>query len=63
MFYILKGTCSKAFIKLESLDNVSEKIQQEYEELAINIFSRYEPNDNKVDFITCFTCEASVSDW
>lgn len=57
------GTCSKAFIKLESLDNLPEKSQREYEELAVNIFSKNEPIDDKVDFITCYSCTNAVADW
>ncbi|KAM7344254.1 intraflagellar transport protein Oseg4 [Cochliomyia hominivorax] len=56
------GTCSKAFIKLESLDNLPEKNQREYEELAVNIFSKNEPIDDKVDFITCYSCTKPVAD-
>ena len=56
------GTCSKAFIKLEALENVSENRRLQYEELAINIFSRYDPKDTKTRNVTCFTCESPVSD-
>lgn len=57
------GTCSKAFIKLESLENISELQKQEYEELAVSIFSRYEPKDGRTPQISCFTCETLVADW
>lgn len=57
------GTCSKAFIKLESLDGISEAKRVDYEELAVNIFSKHDPNDNRSDRVECFTCEALVSDW
>lgn len=57
------GTCSKAFIKLESLEGVSEQTRQEYEELAINIFSKHEPYDTRNNRIGCFTCESLVLDW
>ncbi|XP_075168241.1 intraflagellar transport protein Oseg4 [Haematobia irritans] len=56
------GTCSKAFIKLESLSDLPEETLREYEELAINIFSKNEPIDDKDDFITCYACKASVPD-
>ncbi|XP_049547434.1 WD repeat-containing protein 35 [Anopheles darlingi] len=56
------GTCSKAFIKLESIETISETRRQQYEELAINIFTRYEPKDNKVKHISCYTCETPVAD-
>ncbi|KAL9918488.1 intraflagellar transport protein Oseg4 isoform 1-T1 [Glossina fuscipes fuscipes] len=56
------STCSKAFIKLESLDYLPERSKREYEELAVNIFAKNEPIDDKVDFITCYVCEAIVPD-
>lgn len=59
----LIGTASKAFIKLESLESISEAKRTEYEELAVRIFSKYEPVDNRVDRSDCFTCEALVPDW
>ena len=34
------GTCSKAFIKLESLATLSPQQQQLYEELALDIFTK-----------------------
>lgn len=57
------GTCSKAFIKLEALDNIPEQRRLAYEELAVSIFSKYEPNDNRIDRVNCFTCEALVPTW
>lgn len=55
------GTCSKAFIKLEMLESISEHKRQEYEELAVNILSKYEPKDTKMDQTPCFACETLVS--
>ncbi|XP_034107561.1 WD repeat-containing protein 35 [Drosophila albomicans] len=54
--------CSKAFMKLESLDYLPEKIQQDYEELAVNIFSKNEPEDSKVDTVVCYGCAENVPD-
>jgi len=34
------GTCSKAFIKLESLDTLSPEQLQQYEELALDLFTK-----------------------
>ncbi|XP_055386233.1 WD repeat-containing protein 35 [Condylostylus longicornis] len=56
------GTCSKAFIKLESLTNVTEKVLTEYEDLAVSIFSKNEPYDNETDLITCYMCAATMPD-
>lgn len=61
--FSLAGTASKAFIKLESLDSISEGKRIEYEELAVNIFSEHDPVDNRVERVDCFTCEALVPDW
>ena len=57
------GTCSKAFIKLEALEPIPEHRRQEYEELAVNIFSKHEPHDSRVDRVDCFTCESLVPTW
>lgn len=57
------GTCSKAFIKLESLDQIPEQRRLEYEELAVNIFSKHEPHDNRSDRNDCFVCDALVPVW
>lgn len=57
------GSCSKAFIKLEGLENIAEHKRQEYEELAVTIFSRYDPKDSKIDQTPCFACESFVADW
>ena len=37
------GTCSKAFIKLESLEELTEQEREEYQELAMDIFVKYSP--------------------
>uniref|UniRef100_G1NVK7 WD repeat domain 35 n=1 Tax=Myotis lucifugus TaxID=59463 RepID=G1NVK7_MYOLU len=41
------GTCSKAFIKLESLESLSPEQKQQYEDLAIEIFTKHTPKDNR----------------
>lgn len=57
------GTCSKAFIKLESLESIPEQRRIEYEELAVNIFSQHEPEDQRIDRTECYICDASVPTW
>lgn len=57
------GTCSKAFIKLESLDAIPEQRRLEYEELAVNIFSQHEPQDRRVDRVDCYVCETMIPAW
>ncbi|KAJ8290228.1 hypothetical protein GJAV_G00010260 [Gymnothorax javanicus] len=41
------GTCSRAFIKLESLDSLSAEKRQLYEDLAMEIFTKHAPKDNR----------------
>ena len=41
------GTCSKAFIKLESLKTFSEKQKQQDEDLALELFTKHIPKDNR----------------
>ncbi|XP_012869217.1 PREDICTED: WD repeat-containing protein 35 [Dipodomys ordii] len=41
------GTCSKAFIKLESLDSLTAEQKQQYEDLALEIFTKHIPKDNR----------------
>lgn len=57
------GTCSKAFIKLESLETIPEQRRIEYEELAVNIFSQHEPEDMRTDQTECYICDAIISTW
>lgn len=41
------GTCSQAFIKLESLESLDPLQQQLYEDLALEIFTRHTPKDSR----------------
>ncbi|XP_063298196.1 WD repeat-containing protein 35 [Pelobates fuscus] len=40
------GTCSKAFIKLESLESLNAEQRQQYEDLALEIFTKHSPKDD-----------------
>jgi len=40
------GTCSQAFIKLESLESLDPDQRQPYEDLALEIFTKHTPKDN-----------------
>ncbi|KAM8834110.1 WD repeat-containing protein 35 [Synchiropus picturatus] len=42
------GTCSQAFIKLESLESLEADQRQQYEDLALEIFTKHQPKDNRV---------------
>lgn len=41
------GTCSRAFIKLESLESLTPDQRQLYEDLALEIFTRHSPRDTR----------------
>ncbi|XP_042704625.1 WD repeat-containing protein 35 isoform X10 [Chrysemys picta bellii] len=41
------GTCSKAFVKLESLETLSPEQRQQYEDLALEIFTKHCPKHTK----------------
>lgn len=41
------GTCSRAFIRLESLESLGPGQRQMYEDLALEIFTKYSPKDNR----------------
>ena len=41
------GTCSQAFIKLESLESLDPEQRQLYEDLALEIFTKYTPKDSR----------------
>ena len=50
------GTCSKAFIKLEALEELGEEEREEYQELAMDIFVKYSPkvySTNKISLLFC----------
>ncbi|CAG5866211.1 unnamed protein product [Menidia menidia] len=42
------GTCSNAFIKLESLESLSPEQRQPYEDLALEIFTKHPPKDRVI---------------
>uniref|UniRef100_A0A2A4JPV6 Uncharacterized protein n=1 Tax=Heliothis virescens TaxID=7102 RepID=A0A2A4JPV6_HELVI len=49
--------CSKALIKLEAID------PEKFENLAIEIFTRYKPKDAKGNKIECPNCDVSMPEW
>ncbi|XP_012278888.1 WD repeat-containing protein 35 [Orussus abietinus] len=57
------ATCSKAFIKLEALEKISEGKREKYEELALNIFTKYSPKNSSNTKAECVNCETMVPDW
>ena len=57
------GTCSRAFIRLESLEGVDEGVRDEYEELAMDIFVKQAPKDSRSNRSECASCETMIPDW
>ncbi|KAM9476708.1 WD repeat-containing protein 35 [Clarias gariepinus] len=69
------ATCSRAFIKLESLESLSAEQRQLYEELALQIFTKHPPKDNRKSQLdstdhgaegkppTCIVTGRSISDY
>jgi len=56
--------CSKAFVKLERLPDVLEKEREQYESLAINLFSRNAPVDKPKKEFNCpkRDCKARITE-
>jgi len=57
------GTCSKAFIKLESIENLTKEQRDAYEELALDIFTKHSPKDTRGNKAECTGCETMIPDW
>lgn len=57
------AVCSKAFVKLESLETISETTREEYEDLAVEIFTKHSPQDVRNSKAECTNCESLVPDW
>mmetsp|Transcript_9052 Transcript_9052/g.14851 ORF Transcript_9052/g.14851 Transcript_9052/m.14851 type:complete len:1200 (+) Transcript_9052:114-3713(+) len=58
------GQCSKAFIKLESMDDVlSQQKRDAFAILALNIFTKFPPNDPQTRRFDCPHCDSPVKDW
>ncbi|XP_062520933.1 WD repeat-containing protein 35-like [Corticium candelabrum] len=55
--------CSKALVKLESLDEVLDEDKQEYEALALEIFTRHSPKDrSSTDQLISWELASDVED-
>ena len=57
--------CSKAFVKLERLPDLTEKEREKYENLAIQLFSRNPPVDRKTVSFKCpkSSCQSQISEF
>ncbi|XP_046859399.1 WD repeat-containing protein 35-like isoform X2 [Xenia sp. Carnegie-2017] len=56
------GICSKAFIKLESIENLPKEQKDAFEKLALDIFTRNPPKDNRINTVECPSCETPIPD-
>ena len=56
------GTCSKAFIRLEALEELTDETKEEYQELAMDIFVKYSPKDSRSNRSECTHCETMIPD-
>ena len=56
--------CSKAFVKLERLPDVTDKEREQYELLAISLFSRHPPIDKAKKEFNCpkRDCKARITE-
>ncbi|CAN8003269.1 unnamed protein product [Ixodes pacificus] len=57
------GTCSKAFVKLESLETLSPDQRQAFEKLAVDIFTKHSRKDARNGKMECPSCESAVTEW
>ncbi|XP_039278851.1 WD repeat-containing protein 35 [Nilaparvata lugens] len=57
------GTCSRAFMRLESLDNIRESKREEYADIAIQIFTKHAPRDFRTNQAECSSCATFISLW
>nr|XP_023029130.1 WD repeat-containing protein 35 [Leptinotarsa decemlineata] len=57
------GICSKALMKLKSLENLSVQERNQYEKLAWDVFRKNEPVNTKTKMVTCDNCSNSIQDW
>jgi WD repeat-containing protein 35 len=57
-------TCSRAFIKLESYDKISEEERKKYQSLAIEMFTKYPPvREDQSPKNTCPQCQQEATDY
>ncbi|VBB32750.1 unnamed protein product [Acanthocheilonema viteae] len=57
------AVCSRAFIKLESLETFAADEKETYKKLAIKIFTKYPPKDTRMNKVECTSCYAQIQDY
>mmetsp|Transcript_14038 Transcript_14038/g.22384 ORF Transcript_14038/g.22384 Transcript_14038/m.22384 type:complete len:1210 (-) Transcript_14038:255-3884(-) len=57
------GQCSRAFIRLESLDSFTEEDREKYKDLAMSIFVKNPPKDPPTRDTACPICASPCNPW
>jgi len=59
------GLCSKMFVKLASLPQLTDKEKQEYDNMSIQIFTAQDPVDleQRKKYNICYNCNSTIADW
>jgi len=57
------GSCSNAFIRLESLEDISPELRRDYAELAFEIFDGNPPRDSRSIKIDCTSCDGAITNY
>jgi len=55
--------CSKAFIRLQSMSSLPPHKKEAVDKLALQIFTKYQPNDPATRRFGCHNCGSSVKDY
>lgn len=55
--------CSRAFIKLEASNDVSDEMRTKFADLALSIFTRNAPRDPTGHMLPCPKCGTRINDW
>ncbi|XP_030756020.1 WD repeat-containing protein 35 isoform X2 [Sitophilus oryzae] len=55
--------CSKALMRLKSLDNITSEDKTQFSKLAWDIFRQNEPINVKIKSVKCDNCNNNIQDW
>lgn len=55
--------CSRALVKLESMESLSVEEREQYEQIAVEIFTNHQPDQSNEEFLQCMgkQCGQKVS--
>uniref|UniRef100_A0A914X385 WD repeat-containing protein 35 n=1 Tax=Plectus sambesii TaxID=2011161 RepID=A0A914X385_9BILA len=57
------SVCSRAFIKLESVEGMAQAERDAFQKLALDIFTKNSPKDNRTGKAECTGCETLIPDY